>query len=553
MLPFDLESGSLGESQNVADHTIEACRCDPKGLDPQHGTNQLSAPQNSKSTSSCRPARAIHRKTETLMVNPKAKAFRNFLYSCLTKGATLTCVALTSSIVARNLGPSDYGVVGFAGIIIGFLAQFSDVGVGSAAIRRPTLDQRSLESAFSLKIILSSLAFVAALLIAPFAHHFFEHPATGNVIRVLALDFLVSTIGFMSMVSLTREQNFRALVIPGVLSAVARAVLVVALILFGWRYWAVVLADVGANLAGSIALQFRRRISIRFQFDWPDAREYLRFGVPLLGSGILVFLIMNMDNFLVGSRLGSASLGYYALAFTWGSFICGLLYGTVNTVMLPTFSAIQDDTAAMRRWYLKTVDMVGFVGVVVNTAILANVHFFLVTFLGKGTDKWMPAATALKILCVYGIIRVITEPLANCIMVHGQTKKLLHANALAGAIELVLILLALRTGRIELVAAAVLVAYSTQATIYLPYLRREFSIGLRDLMAQLWPIIPAFVGGYAITSLLPDSLGGTFLTLACRGLFTASAVALIHGFCTRFRCFQEAGGMISQNVAPINI
>jgi hypothetical protein len=50
---------------------------------------------------------------------------------------------------------------------------------------------------------------VAAFLIAPFAHHFFEYPATGNVIRGLALDFLVSGIGFMSLVTLTREQNFR--------------------------------------------------------------------------------------------------------------------------------------------------------------------------------------------------------------------------------------------------------------------------------------------------------------------------------------------------------
>src|ERR1039458_3195362 len=485
------------------------------------------------------------------MSDSKAKVFRNVIYTSLTKGATLVCIAVTASVVARNLSPSDYGVVGFAGIIIGFLAHFSDVGVGSAAIRRPTLDRQSLQTAFTLKLVLSCGAFVGAFLIAPFAHHFFEHPATGNVIRILAFDFLVSTIGFMSLVTLTREQNYKALVIPGVASAVARSILAVTLILCGWKYWAVVLADVGANLTSAVVLQLTRKIPIRFQFDWPDAREYLRFGVPLLGSGILVFLVFNMDNFLVGSRMGSAKLGYYALAFTWGSFICGLLYDTVNNVMFPAFSAIQHDTAAMRRWYLKTVDLVAFVAVVANTALLANAHFFLVTFLGKGTGKWLPAATPLKILCIYGIVRVVTEPLANLIMARGRTKMLLHANALAGAIELVLILLVLRTGRIELIAAAVLIAYATQAIIYMPYLRREFSIGFGDLAVQLWPVIPALVGGYAITSFLPDWFGGTFLTLACRGLFTALVVALIHGLCTRFRCFQEAGGMISQNFARV--
>jgi O-antigen/teichoic acid export membrane protein len=183
--------------------------------------------------------------------------------------------------------------------------------------------------------------------------------------------------------------------------------------------------------------------------------------------------------------------------------------------------------------------------VVVNTSLLANAHFFLVTFLGKGTDKWLPAATALKILCVYGIMRVITEPVGNCVMARGRTSALLHANALVGAVELLLLLLVLPTGRIELVALAVLIAYATQVVIYLPYLRQEFSIGFGDIVAQLWPLIPALVGGYAVTSLLPDSMGGTYFTLACRGLFTALTVALIHGFCTRFRCFLEGIGMIS--------
>jgi O-antigen/teichoic acid export membrane protein len=251
--------------------------------------------------------------------------------------------------------------------------------------------------------------------------------------------------------------------------------------------------------------------------------------------------------------MGSAKLGYYALAFTWGSFVCGLLYGTVNNAMFPAFSAIQDDTAAMRRWYLKTVDMVGFVAVVVNTALLANVHFFLVTFLGKGTDKWVPATVALQILCVYGILRTITEPIGNCIMARGRTKILLHANALAGAVELVLILLVLRSGRIELVAAAVLVAYASAAIALLPFLRREFVIGIGDIAAQIWPVGPALVVGCLVTSLLPASLGSTIITLAGRGLITASVVALTHGLCTRFRCFHEAGGMISQSLARVGV
>jgi lipopolysaccharide exporter len=482
------------------------------------------------------------------MTISKAKTFRNVIYTTLTKGTTIVCIAVTAGVVARNLSPSDYGVVGFALIIMNFLFHFSDMGVFTAAIQRRTLDQQSLRSAFTLRVMLSSGAFVAAQLVAPLAHHLFEHPAITNVVRLASFNYLATMIGFMSFIMLTREHNFRALVIPGVAGSVARTILAVTLVLLGWKYWAVVLADLGANLTSSVAMQLVRKIPIRFEVDWADFREFLRIGTPSIGGGLLVFLILNMDNFLVGLKMGSAKLGYYALAFSWGAFICGFLSDTVNSVMLPAFSAMQDDTAAMRRWYLKSVDMAGFVAVVANTALLANGRFFLVTFLGKGTGKWLPVTTPLKILCIYGILRVITEPLTNCIVARGRTKLLLGSGALAGVAELLLILLVLPTGRIDLIAAAVLVAYATQAIIYLPFLRKEFSIGFGDLAAKLWPVIPALLGGCAITSLLPEWLGGTLFTLGCRGLFTAAVTALIHGLCTRFRCFQEAGGMISQNL-----
>ncbi|MGA2201668.1 MAG: lipopolysaccharide biosynthesis protein [Terriglobales bacterium] len=485
------------------------------------------------------------------MTISKVKTFRNIIYASFTKGITLFCVALTSLVVARNLTPADYGVVGFAGIIIGFLSRFSDMGVGSAVIRRPVLHHHSLQTAFTLKIILSSGAFVVALSIAPFARHLFDHPATGNVIRILALNFLVSTIGFLPLVMLTREMNYRALVIPGVASAAVQCILAVTLVLHGWSYWAVIIANVGATLAGGIVIQLTKRIPIRFRFDRADVREYLRFGAPLLGTGVLVFALFNLDNLLVGASMGSAQLGYYALAFTWGSFICGLLGDTVHNVLFPAFSAIQHDSVAVRRWYLKTVDLVAFSAVVANTALLANAPFFLVTFLGKGTDKWLPATSAFQILCVYGIVRAITEPLGNCVLARGKTKTLLHANVLAGTVELVLLLLALRSRRIEVVAAAVLVAYASQVVVYLPFLRREFSIGIGDIVAKIWPIIPALLVGWLITSLLPRSFGSTFFTLTIRGLFTASVVALTHGLFSRFRCFHEAGGMISQNFARV--
>jgi PST family polysaccharide transporter len=339
--------------------------------------------------------------------------------------------------------------------------------------------------------------------------------------------------------------------IPGIAAAAVQCILAVALVLRGWSFWAVIIANVGGTLAGGIATQFTKRVFIGFRFDWAVACEYLRFGMPLFGSGLLYFLIFNLDNFLVGTSMGSVQLGYYALAFTWGSFICALLQDTVNNVLMPTLAAIQHDRAAMRRWYLKTIDLVALFAVVVNATLLINTHYFLMTFLGKGSNKWMPAETSLKILCVYGMLRAVIEVVSPCLLASGETPILLRASLSVGVVEIVLLLIALRSGRIETVAAAVLLAYICAAVIFLPFLRRELSVGIQDIASQIWPLAPALAMGFLMTSFLPVSLGSTMTGLVGRGLLTALVILFTHGLFTSFRCFHEARGMIWPTLARV--
>jgi lipopolysaccharide exporter len=474
----------------------------------------------------------------------KARTFSNVIYNTLSRGIVISCQLLASIVIARNLSPADMGVVGFATVIISFLSQFSDCGLESAAIRRAQLTALGMETAFVLKLVLGALACGAALLIAPFAHHFCEHPAVADVVRVLALNFLVSSIGFLPTVWLARDMNYRAQMIPNAVNALTRCGLAVALVLCGWKFWAVVLAEVGACLAANLAFLAVRKVHWGLRFDRAEAKEFLQFGLPLLGAGLLTFAIFSMDNFLVSTTMGIAALGYYALAFNWGSFICSFLANTVNGVLFPTFAAIQDDLEKMRRWYLKTVDLVAFIALAANTMLLANARSFLVVFMGKGTDKWIPALAALQILCLYGILRATIEPVGNCLMVRGRTKTLLQANILCGLIQLVLLALVLPAKKIEWVAAVVFAAYACQAIIYLPFLRREMAVTAVDLIRQLWPMPPALAGGWWLTQKVFPATAETLLALALRGLFTFAVVSVIHGSLTRFRCFYEARDLV---------
>jgi len=275
------------------------------------------------------------------------------------------------------------------------------------------------------------------------------------------------------------------------------------------------------------------------------ARSLVAFGAPIVGVNFVVFVLFNADNFAIGTVLGAAVLGYYAVAFNWGSMICGLLYETVNGVLFPAFCKIQDNAVEMKRLYLKTVERVGFVAVVVNTALLASAHDFLVVVLGGGGEKWLAAVTSLKILAVYGMLRAMTEPMANVMFALRETKTLFKANMLGAVIELGLMVPVLLWYGINGVAILVGVAYASQLWVCVPVMKRRLSLRLPELLEIAVPLAVASglsaCASYLVVSQLVET---SWLSLGLRIFITAATLTLAHGILTSFRVVREISTLL---------
>src|SRR5262249_17735494 len=181
----------------------------------------------------------------------------------------------------------------------------------------------------------------------------------------------------------------------------------IALALAGFKYWSIVLGNICASIAAVVFINILKPVRLRFCFDSKAASELIHFGGSLFLSGLIVFAIFNADNFIIGAIKGSSLLGYYTIAFNWGSTICGLLSGTVLSVFFPIFSRIQQDRKRIKEAYIRVLEYIAFIGVLANASLLLVSKEFLVFVLGHGTDKWIPALTALRILCIYGIFRCL--------------------------------------------------------------------------------------------------------------------------------------------------
>ncbi len=375
---------------------------------------------------------------------------------------------------------------------------------------------------------------------------FFDNEAVVPVLQVLAFTFVLNTFSFLPNILLTRDLDYKKISYSNICSALVNSIVAVILALTGFKYWSLVFASICMTLAGVLMMNIFRPVRYRFAYDAVAAKNFIKYGGNLFLAGFTVFLIFNADNFIIGAVKGAESLGYYSVAFTWSTMVCGMMTSMVLGVLFPTFSKIQGDKARLKSAYLKILTYVSFAGLLINITLLVVSADFLVVVLGRNTDKWVPALTALRILCIYGIVRLLLEPVGSIMMALNRTDILFKANILAAVIELGCLYPTLTFFGIEGVAVLVTVAYLAQYVIYYRSLKFELQIGVHELGACVGPALLAILP-LGLFYLAGEAGFGGSMTIFISKLIGCAGIYLItYGWVTKWGLYKDMRSLILQ-------
>jgi len=474
----------------------------------------------------------------------KLKTFSNVSYNSVAKLSTLFFQAIANIILTRTLTAGDYGIVGFATILTTFLGQFSDMGIGSALIHRPYLDDKALYTGFTVKFFLGIIICLAAWVAAPLAITLFDNPAVVDVIRMLSLIFIINSFMFLPNLLLTKELNYKKISLYNTLTVFLQSTVAIVLALKGFKFWSIVLANVSASVFMAVIVNIIKPVKPKFMFNRVIADQLINYGGNIFLTGFLVFIVFNIDNFMIGSVAGADKLGYYSLAFNWGAMICTMLSSTILSVMFPTLSKMQGDKVRIKNAYLRVLEYICFFGILANMTLFVIAKDFLIHVLGHGTDKWLPALFALRVLCVYGIFRILLEPVASVIMALGKTEKLRKVNFVVAAIELIFIYPILKQFGIEGVAVLVTFAYVSQFAMYYPFIKKELNITWVDLITSVTHSFSAAFAIIALFLVFEASWGSSLFIILAKILLCTTGYILLHGLTSKWKILKEMYGMI---------
>ncbi len=434
-------------------------------------------------------------------------------------------------VLARMLGPVEFGTYAIAFVALIAILSFNELGVSLAIVRWPGDPKEIAGTVTTISLLSSALIFIGAYVLAPHFAAAMGDPGATGVVRVIASCVVIN--GAVATPAALMQRDFlqgRRMIIDQV-NVWLGAVVSVILVFTGMGAMSLAIGRVLASLVAAVLFIKYSPLPVRFGWNRQKVQPLLVFGLPLAGSSILVFAVGYVDQIIAGKMLGALALGFYVLAFNLSSLPTSIFSQPLRSVAPPVFAKLQHDPPAMRAAMLTLVGVVS-AAVVPVVAVMAGAAIPLITFVYGSV--WAPAAAALTWLAALTAFRIMFELIYDYLVVLGISGTIFKVQ-IVWLIVLVPALLAGAAwgGLAGLAAAPVVVAALVILPIYLRMLvNRGFK--LSDFLAKIWlpfaAALPVGWGSYALSQGIDTKW---LAVLAATGLGTVVMVGLL------FKCRKD--------------
>lgn len=306
-------------------------------------------------------------------------------------------------LLARLLPPEDFGLLGMTVIFTGLADLFVTLGMGSSVIRIKNLTDDHIRTATTTTMVSGIVIYIIFWFTAPAIGQFYNEPRIPPIIRVLSLLFLIKGLTTVSFGQITKEIDFKSILIIELTSySLGYALVSSVLAILGFGVWSLVYGKLSTSILSFFLITRRMPIKIKPLIKKQEFKELAGFGTGISLSKILLYASSNIDFLIIGKFFNTHLLGLYTRAFNlMTETISKVISGTYN-VLFPAFALVQNEPEKLRRAYFRTIKTVAFFIFPILGSMIVAAEYIIKGLYG---NKWGGAITSFQILAVGGILR----------------------------------------------------------------------------------------------------------------------------------------------------
>jgi lipopolysaccharide exporter len=445
------------------------------------------------------------------------RVFRSGIWVGLSEAVMAVLGVVRSVALARLLTPDVFGLMALALIVVRAIETFTRPGVAQALIARREDFDEAAPTAFTL-LVGRGLAISACLfLAAPWIGVFYESTSLGTVLQVLALSFVIGGFANMNTIARQKELDFRRLSYLAQVTTIAGTAATIAAAWWLRSVWALVIGQLLTALLNTLLSYYFVPGRIRFGFDRKIARELLGYGKYIAASSIVLYIATELDSAVIGKLLGHSELGFYTIAFTVAHLATTNLSKIAAKIMMPAYSKLQADSAALRNAYLRTFGFVMLAVLPASAGLIVLAEPLIYAVYG---EKWLPAVVPLQVLAIFGLLRALAAFAGYMFEGIGKPQLSMYMGIVRLAIIAPIIVPATLEYGLFGAAVTVTLGMFAQWLLGLYYLRKHVGVTLGQLARAMWRPVwtTAVMTAIAVGATLTwdnHSLLGLGTTLVC--------------------------------------
>jgi len=398
-------------------------------------------------------------------------------------------------LLARLLGPQEYGVAAQATVLIAIVCILVDQGFSAALIQRPSLADEMPGATVSINVAIGSLLTIATAAAAPLWADFMNTPALGPMLAVLSVELVIRSAAITPRAMLIRSMQFRTIAIVDTLGVVSGGAFGLVAALMWHSAWAIVIQLIAMDFV-SLLVMILMGVTYRPNLHLRHVAELFGFSWRASATGVLLNSVAtNVDNVLIGWRWGPVALANYALAYRLLMLPVALATATVGPVLLSAFSRMTDDIPAAAAQMTRTVRGLATLFIPAMALVAVAAPQWIEIFFGP---EWRSAVPIIQVMALAGAVQTVYKcSTASLLLGFGKAAFALRYALLVTSVTTVGILAGLPFGVFG-VAAGLTAATSLLLPVEWIIRRHVLDVPVRTQIASLLPAIHAGVWVVAV-------------------------------------------------------
>lgn len=411
------------------------------------------------------------------------KSLRSGVAVVAARGINIFVQFASTILLARVLGPSDFGLFAMIVAFVGLAPMLIDFGTTEASAQKTRITREEISTLFwfntAIGIALAILLCAGSGLVAAF----FGEPSLKAIAIVMSVTFVLTALSTQYYALMRRAMCFRQIAMIDVTSNVVGSIIGVAMALTGWGYWSLVAKAIVTPGLSAVGLWMSCPwVPGRPRFS-KDVKELIGFGTGVTGFTVTDYIAKSADRFAIGYFYGAGPLGYFQNAYTIYGNLLSIMTEPLHNIAVSGLSKLRNNTEDLKRSWATALSALSFYSAPAFAVLAVTGQDVVVLLLGQ---KWAPAGPLLCIFAVKGIAHCVERTLGWTHVAAGRSDRWMWWGCFSAVCQIVALIAGLPLGVIGIATAYTIVMF----LLFIPtlvYAGQPFGIGIRDVLQTVGP------------------------------------------------------------------